>query len=147
MVVVLGSIAAALAVFFFSSGSRHTRFSRDWSSDVCSSDLVAETKHRIVPLWERMEADGEVFATTPGPNGIDRPLFAVSNVITGTVEDGTGHATVETAERPHGWWEPLGYEPAPGTLNIRVPGAGRGRAHVLTAGTSQTRRAAAAGNR
>src|SRR5690606_41034860 len=24
-----------------SSRSRHTRFSRDWSSDVCSSDLVA----------------------------------------------------------------------------------------------------------
>src|SRR5690606_40598855 len=27
--------------FFFSSRRRHTRFSRDWSSDVCSSDLVA----------------------------------------------------------------------------------------------------------
>src|SRR5207302_2322943 len=26
--------------FFFSSRRRHTRFSRDWSSDVCSSDLV-----------------------------------------------------------------------------------------------------------
>src|SRR5690606_40602418 len=24
---------------FFSSSRRHTRFSRDWSSDVCSSDL------------------------------------------------------------------------------------------------------------
>src|SRR5690606_39562345 len=27
--------------FFFSSRRRHTRFSRDWSSDVCSSDLTA----------------------------------------------------------------------------------------------------------
>src|SRR2546422_9693972 len=27
------------AVFFFSSRRRHTRCSRDWSSDVCSSDL------------------------------------------------------------------------------------------------------------
>src|SRR5690606_41169961 len=26
--------------FFFSSRRRNTRFSRDWSSDVCSSDLV-----------------------------------------------------------------------------------------------------------
>src|SRR5690606_40835934 len=26
-------------VFIFSSRRRHTRFSRDWSSDVCSSDL------------------------------------------------------------------------------------------------------------
>src|SRR5690606_40334702 len=28
--------------FFFSSGRRHTRFSRDWSSDVCSSDLQGQ---------------------------------------------------------------------------------------------------------
>src|SRR5690606_40811433 len=27
-------------ILFFSSRRRHTRFSRDWSSDVCSSDLV-----------------------------------------------------------------------------------------------------------
>src|SRR5215217_7906367 len=27
--------------FFFSSRRRHTRYWRDWSSDVCSSDLVA----------------------------------------------------------------------------------------------------------
>src|SRR3712207_7615507 len=27
-------------VFFFSSRRRHTRYWRDWSSDVCSSDLV-----------------------------------------------------------------------------------------------------------
>src|SRR6266550_5704539 len=34
--------------FFFSSRRRHTRCSRDWSSDVCSSDLdseLAETGH------------------------------------------------------------------------------------------------------
>src|SRR5690606_40499469 len=29
-----------LVSFFFSSRRRHTRFSRDWSSDVCSSDLA-----------------------------------------------------------------------------------------------------------
>src|SRR5690606_40633351 len=27
------------SLFFFTSRRRHTRFSRDWSSDVCSSDL------------------------------------------------------------------------------------------------------------
>src|SRR5690606_41122717 len=32
--------------FFFSSRRRHTRFSRDWSSDVCSSDLAAITLPR-----------------------------------------------------------------------------------------------------
>src|SRR5690606_41050320 len=31
-----------MCVFFLSSRSRHTRFSRDWSSDVCSSDLSEE---------------------------------------------------------------------------------------------------------
>src|SRR3712207_8331735 len=28
-----------MVVFFFSSRRRHTRYWRDWSSDVCSSDL------------------------------------------------------------------------------------------------------------
>src|SRR5690606_35575036 len=30
-------------LFFFSSRRRHTRFSRDWSSDVCSSDLAHDS--------------------------------------------------------------------------------------------------------
>src|SRR3712207_7148175 len=29
-----------MSIFFFSSRRRHTRYWRDWSSDVCSSDLV-----------------------------------------------------------------------------------------------------------
>src|SRR5690606_40439979 len=32
-------LPAGAVLFFFSSRRRHTRFSRDWSSDVCSSDL------------------------------------------------------------------------------------------------------------
>src|SRR5690606_40880072 len=38
---------------FFSSRRRHTRFSRDWSSDVCSSDLMVGEGHRreaVIPL-------------------------------------------------------------------------------------------------
>src|SRR5690606_40748872 len=34
-------------LFFFSSRRRHTRFSRDWSSDVCSSDLEVKNFHPI----------------------------------------------------------------------------------------------------
>src|SRR5690625_7260216 len=30
----------AVLIFFFSSRRRHTRWPRDWSSDVCSSDLA-----------------------------------------------------------------------------------------------------------
>src|SRR6266403_976533 len=41
------------ASFFFSSRRRHTRSLRDWSSDVCSSDLAQleaynETRHSLV---------------------------------------------------------------------------------------------------
>src|SRR5690606_40493466 len=35
--------------FFFSSSRRHTSFSRDWSSDVCSSDLAQKTIRRTRP--------------------------------------------------------------------------------------------------
>src|SRR5699024_11911388 len=37
-------------VFFFSSRRRHTRSKRDWSSDVCSSDLEVAPEHRRVDL-------------------------------------------------------------------------------------------------
>src|SRR5690606_40087007 len=34
--------------FFFSSRRRHTRFSRDWSSDVCSSDLTSQNGWPVI---------------------------------------------------------------------------------------------------
>src|SRR3712207_6867407 len=34
-------------LFFFSSRRRHTRYWRDWSSDVCSSDLAVEFIHNF----------------------------------------------------------------------------------------------------
>src|SRR5256884_4873472 len=40
--------AAGMSLFFFSSRRRHTRCSRDWSSDVCSSDLVGENGQALV---------------------------------------------------------------------------------------------------
>src|SRR5438445_13131815 len=45
--------------FFFSSRRRHTRYWRDWSSDVCSSDLdvADQAAHRLgVGDLERVEA-------------------------------------------------------------------------------------------
>src|SRR5690606_2962005 len=51
--------------FFFSSRRRHTRFSRDWSSDVCSSDLAivdedlvleSELNSRTASVLERLQA-------------------------------------------------------------------------------------------
>src|SRR5699024_11845971 len=37
--------------FFFSSRRRHTRSKRDWSSDVCSSDL-GELEETVIPDFE-----------------------------------------------------------------------------------------------
>src|SRR5207302_7262573 len=37
--IMIGGFVLCGMLFFFSSRRRHTRFSRDWSSDVCSSDL------------------------------------------------------------------------------------------------------------
>src|SRR5256885_9302394 len=36
-----------LCFFFFSSRRRHTRLQGDWSSDVCSSDLLEEAAHAV----------------------------------------------------------------------------------------------------
>src|SRR2546429_2522189 len=49
-----------LFVFFFSSRRRHTRCSRDWSSDVCSSDLGGAARVAVA------------FAA-PGQGDVERP--------------------------------------------------------------------------
>src|SRR5690625_7828888 len=40
-------IEVTLFVFFFSSRRRHTRWPRDWSSDVCSSDLPEPARDHL----------------------------------------------------------------------------------------------------
>src|SRR5687768_3682780 len=68
--------------FFFSSRRRHTRCSRDWSSDVCSSDLVGEPinpeawiwyqetvgggRCPIVDTWWQTETGGHMISPLPG---------------------------------------------------------------------------------
>src|SRR5437868_7211250 len=37
-------------MFFFSSRRRHTRSKRDWSSDVCSSDLIDHVEEHTVQM-------------------------------------------------------------------------------------------------
>src|SRR5207302_6522185 len=44
--------------FFFSSRRRHTRFSRDWSSDVCSSDLKENHQSGFA---QRVQARGDPY--------------------------------------------------------------------------------------
>src|SRR5207249_9736926 len=56
--------------FFFSSRRRHTRSKRDWSSDVCSSDLSRSTTRRAsdrsLPRASRTPAElSSTFVSTP----------------------------------------------------------------------------------
>src|SRR6266508_7024738 len=47
-----------MVFFFFSSRRRHTRWPRDWSSDVCSSDLPGvpvAASHEVLPLFREFE--------------------------------------------------------------------------------------------
>src|SRR6185295_6681959 len=49
--------------FFFSSRRRHTRYWRDWSSDVCSSDLLAaQDKLHVAALRRAAEETAAVEA-------------------------------------------------------------------------------------
>src|SRR5207302_10106811 len=53
--------------FFFSSRRRHTRFSRDWSSDVCSSDLtrfLITTTGELLFRGEKTRAGGDPVLVT-----------------------------------------------------------------------------------
>src|SRR5215203_2000647 len=51
----------SLLLFFFSSRRRHTRYWRDWSSDVCSSDLItmlqASNKINVIPPEAQAQVD------------------------------------------------------------------------------------------
>src|SRR5690349_22583202 len=51
---------AILYFFFFSSRRRHTRSLRDWSSDVCSSDLTLFRSPGVAATYKRiLEESGD----------------------------------------------------------------------------------------
>src|SRR3712207_7944612 len=56
-------------VFFFSSRRRHTRYWRDWSSDVCSSDLYMNRVRLDPGLWEAREGVEEKLTKLPAGIG------------------------------------------------------------------------------
>src|SRR3989449_4149962 len=58
----VGNNAVLYRYFFFSSRRRHTRCSRDWSSDVCSSDLDA----RCLELGHLVAHGGELAVSAGG---------------------------------------------------------------------------------
>src|SRR5206468_8815150 len=65
--------------FFFSSRRRHTRSDRDWSSDVCSSDLEGAVGVRLWPGGSCTKSCpgcpcGQRGGHVPGSHAGDRPL-------------------------------------------------------------------------
>src|SRR6266699_6301332 len=53
---------------FFSSRRRHTRCGRDWSSDVCSSDLnETVTGRKLIEAVERRKGTGDLQVTVIAP--------------------------------------------------------------------------------
>src|SRR2546427_9325690 len=69
--------------FFFSSRRRHTRFDCDWSSDVCSSDLLLSSaprwrQRRCSPCLERPAATDEGRPPSPGDRSPDPEIGRAS---------------------------------------------------------------------
>src|SRR5207302_8163003 len=72
------------SLFFFSSRRRHTRFSRDWSSDVCSSDLSVDDDALVhvvgfgegpITAWY-LSKIAVATVTVPYTNTVDPAVFA-----------------------------------------------------------------------
>src|SRR2546429_4602731 len=67
-------------MFFFSSRRRHTRCSRDWSSDVCSSDLVAILSEKTArEVWPNEDAIGKRIQL--GGRHEDRPWAEIVGIV------------------------------------------------------------------
>src|SRR5216684_3146310 len=86
--------------FFFSSRRRHTRCSRDWSSDVCSSDLLVEK-------WFSDVKPG------PPPAPMTVPGAALTGVQTKTITD-----RVQLPRLFLAWLTPRHLEPGDAALDV-----------------------------
>src|SRR5690348_18392962 len=76
---VVGRVVCVFFFFFFSSRRRHTRWTGDWSSDVCSSDLGAKNHAVVLP-----DADMEFAAnhiTAAGYGSAGQRCMAISAVV------------------------------------------------------------------
>src|SRR6476620_5710733 len=78
--------------FFFSSRRRHTRYWRDWSSDVCSSDLE-----------RRVEAVGEIAPVGFGllQECFERPFELRRGLLHAEAHQTEGRALVEDHDQDH----------------------------------------------
>src|SRR3712207_8189009 len=72
--------------FFFSSRRRHTRYWRDWSSDVCSSDLLPIPASPITATTRGFSPETQAsYSETSTPNSSWRSANGTSNANSGLV--------------------------------------------------------------
>src|SRR2546422_10316835 len=106
-------------VFFFSSRRRHTRCSRDWSSDVCSSDLPHHVVEAPAPTLLVEEAHPAQVSDVPAERhqyvpSLRRPLWLEEERPRRVVEDRrvlTELVLQKRAETPSGADEPTECRP------------------------------------
>src|SRR2546422_11010669 len=79
--------------FFFSSRRRHTRCSRDWSSDVCSSDLKGEAVEAQLVVAAARIAEGRALAALGEPRNA-RTAYEEAQRIFAAAGDWAGVARV-----------------------------------------------------
>src|SRR6266513_3898967 len=80
-----------LSIFFFASRRRHTRSKRDWSSDVCSSDLFAARGKAGIKVRH-------LLSHTSGVSGWEQPVTLED------LYDWDKSTALLAAQAP--WWEP-----------------------------------------
>src|SRR5690606_40608975 len=118
----------------FSSRRRHTRFSRDWSSDVCSSDLTLINDAPVVfrdpqleKVWRPENDSGKFY----GPTRLRKALYLSRNLVSIRILRQIG------VKRAIASMERFGFDPAtlPGNLSLALGTQATtplkiGRAHV-----------------
>src|SRR2546430_12151560 len=113
--------------FFFSSRRRHTRFDCDWSSDVCSSDLRAESGRPGAGARKSGKAGADLRLPVPvGTVVVDEETGAV----VADLEAPGAEAVVARGGARGGGDSPLPRPPPPGPPGGApgAPGAERGAA-------------------
>src|SRR2546421_8351480 len=89
-----------MTFFFFSSRRRHTRSDRDWSSDVCSSDLVVS---RSDPEGRRTVFD--LLPKVPGLTYVGRLDVMTSGLLLLTTDGAAAHRLMHPRyEVPRSYW-------------------------------------------
>src|SRR5690348_790937 len=93
--------------FFFSSRRRHTRWTGDWSSDVCSSDLILD-------LHANVQAAGDMARFHH--NQVSNRLELESQLfkLVGSQLIGMGHKASSSDGSPVGGFEGIMFMPDPG---------------------------------